>query len=101
MKPNSGWTKTPNAIYDAIPSMSAAELLCTLVLVRETTGYQRRQVKLTYAEFMRATGIGSKATVAAALRAVERRGFFQRTAASAWRLVEDWQEDKRSCAARR
>ncbi len=88
-----GWTKTPNAIYEAIPNMSAAELLCTLVLMRETAGTQRRRVKLTYDELMRATGIGSRATVAAALRAAEKRGFFRRTAPSVWELVEERQEE--------
>lgn len=84
---------TPNAIYEAMPSMSAPELLCTLVLVRETVGYHRQQVRLTYAELMRASGIGSKATVAEALRRVEARGFFRRTAPSVWQLVTDRPEE--------
>ncbi len=84
-----GWTKTPNRIYDSIPKMETAELLCTLVLVRETYGYHRRRVRLTYADFMRATGIGSKSTLARALRAVETRGFFKRTAVpSVWQVVQ-------------
>ena len=83
-----GWTRTPNSIYDIIPKMETAELLCTLALVRETYGFHRQRVRLTYADFMRATGIGSKSTLARALKAVEARGFFKRTAArSVWQIV--------------
>lgn len=89
MKTDGGWTKTPNEIYDVIPSMSTSELLCTLILVRETYGYHRPRVRLTYASFMRATGIRSKSTIASATKAVEMRGFFKRTAVpSVWQIAE-------------
>ena len=86
MNVNGGWTKTPNEIFAAIPAMGTPELLCTLVLVRETAAYHRRQARLTYAGFMRATGIKSRAALAAGLRAVEARGFFRRTAVGWWQL---------------
>lgn len=83
-----GWTKTPNQIYAAIPEMRTPELLCTLVLVRETYGYHRVRARLTYAQFMRATGIAGKSTVARGLRDVEKRGFFQRTTVpSIWQIA--------------
>lgn len=88
MKIHGGWTQTPNAIYAAIPHMRTAELLCTLVLVRETYGYHRVRARITYAQFLRDTGIGSKATVSRGLRAVEQRGFFERTVVpSIWQIA--------------
>jgi hypothetical protein len=86
---NGGWTKTPNKIYETIPDMSTPELLCTLILVRHTYGYHRRRVRLTYTNFMRATGIRSRSTIARALRQVETRGFFQRSSAdfSVWHIA--------------
>jgi hypothetical protein len=79
----------PNAIFEALPSMSTAEVLCTLVLVRETYGCDRRQVRLSYRDFMRLTGIGSRATIAPALDAVEARGFFRRTGQrSEWEVIK-------------
>ncbi len=84
-----GWTKTPNKIYAAIPLMSTPELLCTLILVRETYGYHRAKVRMTYTSFMRATGIRSRSTLAQAVKQIEARGFFKRTAdPSMWRIVE-------------
>jgi hypothetical protein len=89
MKLGWGTTETPNMIFEALPEMSTAELLCTLVLVRETYGCDRRQVRMTYADFMRLTGIGSKATVAPALEAIEARGFFRRVDdRSIWEVCE-------------
>ena len=79
----------PNTIFAALPQMGAAEVLCTLVLVRETYGCDRPLARLFYSDFMRLTGIGSKNTVARALEAVERRGFFRRTGQRGeWEVVE-------------
>ncbi len=84
-----GSTEVPNAIFAAIPTMSAAELLCTMVLVRETYGCDRPQVRLTHRDFKRLTGIGGKGTIIRALQAVERRGFFRRTdQRSVWEACE-------------
>ena len=89
MNLHGGWTKTPNNIYNAIPEMGTAELLCTLILVRETYGYHCRQVRMTYQDFMDATGIRSRTTISSALKKVEGRGFFKRTAdPSIWRVVD-------------
>ena len=80
----------PNVIFEALPLMSAAEVLCTLVLVRETYGCDRRQARVTYADFMQRTGIGSKGTVARALEAIELRGFFRRALErSEWEVVDE------------
>ncbi len=84
-----GSTAMPNVIFEAIPKMSTAEVLCTLILVRETYGCDRRQARVSYSDFMRCTGIGSKATVAPALEAIEARGFFRRTEErSEWEVCE-------------
>ena len=90
MNENGGWTKSPNIIDDALASMGIAELKCTRVLVRETYGWHRPKVRITYDQLKRVTGIKSKTTIAAGLKAVEARGFFRRTGAlrSEWEVVE-------------
>lgn len=89
MKLGRGSTEVPNAIFAAIPTMSAAEVLCTMVLVRETYGCDRPQVMLTHSDFKRLTGIGGKSTIIRALEAVEKRGFFRRTGRrSVWEVCE-------------
>lgn len=85
----------PNAIFEAFPKMSTAEVLCTMVLVRETYGCDRVQVHLTLADFRRLTGIGSKGTLIRAHQAVEQRGFFRRTdKRSTWAVCERGEPDK-------
>ena len=89
MKLGRGSTATPNAIFEVMPLMSTAEVLCTMVLVRETYGCDRRQARVTYSDFKRLTGIGSKATIARALDAIEARGFFRRAdEQSMWEACE-------------
>jgi hypothetical protein len=44
---------------------------------------------MTYTIFMRATGIRSRSTLAQAIKQIEARAFFKRTAdPSLWRIVE-------------
>jgi hypothetical protein len=89
MKIHGGWSQTPNEIIAAMPLMHGSELRCTLVLIRETYGYHRRQVKLTYEDFRRQTGIRSDQTLTDALKAVDSRGFFLRTGGqSNWMIVD-------------
>jgi len=60
-----------------------------MVLIRQIYGYHRRQVKLTYEDFRRQTGIKSDETLTAALKAVESRGFFLRTGGqSKWTIAD-------------
>ena len=89
MNISGGWSKSPHFIHDAMPFMSGAEYKCTAVLVRETYGYHRPRVRLTYQDFMQQTGIGGKATISAALKAIEARGFFRRTGSpSEWQICQ-------------
>lgn len=71
------WTKTPNEIYAAVPDMSDAELRVTTALIRQTYGYRREKCSMTYADF-RSWGIASDQTVDKGIKAVLKRGFFQR-----------------------
>jgi hypothetical protein len=60
-----------------------------MVLVRETYGCDRPQVRLTHRDFKRLTGIGGKDTIIRALQAIENRGFFRRTdQRSTWEVCE-------------
>lgn len=62
-------TSFHNALLDVVmPELSptAWKLLC--VLIRQTTGWEREQQGASYAMLMEATGIESKATIAAAIR---------------------------------
>jgi hypothetical protein len=69
-----------------MPEMGAAETKITFALIRQTFGYQRRQVRLTYDDLMSLTGIGSRSTVRAGIKKVLKRGFFVRDASRlTWR----------------
>jgi hypothetical protein len=61
-----------------------------MVLIRHTYGYHRRQVKLMYEDFRRQTGIKSNGTLAAALKAVDSRGFFVRFGGTSKWMIGDW-----------
>ena len=69
------YTKTPNGIYAAIPDMSEAELKCTMALVRQTYGYHTSEVRATYGDLQKWTGL-SRQGIADGLAAVKERGFF-------------------------
>jgi len=71
-----GWTKTPNAIFDAMPEMSEAELKITMALVRATYGVHSERCALTYNDLSAATGMTSRASVSKGVKAVLARGFF-------------------------
>lgn len=81
------YTKTPNAILEALPTMHEGELKLTALLIRATYGWHRREVRMTYDEMMEACGIGSRATMATAVKAVDDRGFFDRGTRSRWTAV--------------
>ncbi|NCF68782.1 MAG: hypothetical protein GWP61_22710, partial [Chloroflexi bacterium] len=84
------WTKFPNFICAAVPTMSRAEFQCTFALVRQTYGYHRESTRLTYDDFHHLTGIKGKATIASGLKAVIERGFFKRAAGrSKWVISSD------------
>ena len=97
MKIPGGWSRYPHAIHDAISSMNPADVVCMLVLIRETYGYHRRQTKLTYEDFRCQTGIKGRATIAASLKAIEAQGFFRRTGAhrSEWEIGKRLEPDAR------
>ena len=97
-----GWSKTPHFITDAMADMSLTELACTILLIRETYGWQRSWARLTYKDFRRRSAIKSKSAIAVALNDVEMRGFFRRTGQrSIWQIVapEEGREDAADCAS--
>lgn len=85
MAKQDGWTKTPNIILNAIPEMSEAELKLTMVLVRLTFGYHREDVRLTYNDMSKATGL-SKPAISDAIDRIEEKGFFLRGRRSMWSI---------------
>lgn len=82
--PARGWTKTPNEILEAMPDMTEAELKLTAVLMRQTYGYHRNEVKMTYDDMMTKANINSRTTISDAIDRIERRGFFVRGRRSMW-----------------
>lgn len=78
-----GWTRTPNAILEAMPDMTKAELKLTAVLIRATYGYHKDNVRMTYDEMVTATDL-SRGGLSNAIDAVVSRGFFKRGNKSMW-----------------
>lgn len=78
-----GWTRTPNAILEAMPDMTKAELKLTAVLIRATYGYHKESVRMTYDEMVTATEL-SRGGLSNAIDAVVSRGFFKRGNKSMW-----------------
>lgn len=71
-----GWTKAPNLLFDRLlPTLRDTELRVLLVILRQTTGWQREGtvVALSYRQLVRRTGRQS-AAVSRALRRLERLG---------------------------
>jgi hypothetical protein len=77
------WTKTPNVRLEAMPGMGEAELKLTAVLVRQTYGYHRDGITMTYDTMQKETGL-SRGGVSNAITAVSKRGFFTRGNKSMW-----------------
>lgn len=79
------YTKTPNVILEAMPSMTHVEAKLTAVLIRHTFGWHTPECKLTWDEMVALAGL-SKGSIAKAMDEVERRGFFMRGRKSVWRV---------------
>ncbi|MFW6184144.1 MAG: hypothetical protein ACOC8X_10135 [Chloroflexota bacterium] len=72
-----------------MPDMSECELKITLALARLTYGYHRDEVKATWDDLQKATGL-SKQGVADGLKAVKERGFFEPgEGRSMWQTVKN------------
>ncbi len=82
----------PARIMTALPEMSAAEAMCTMVLVAETYGCGRKRAWLTYAHFQKKTMYKGKGTILRALKAVINRGFFRRRKdeGSNWEIIDEY-----------
>lgn len=73
-----GWTQTPNFIYDLMPDMKEAEIKVVMVIVRETIGWQKESVSLSLSDFERLTGM-ARASVNSGIQAAIQRGILERT----------------------
>lgn len=74
------WTKVPNQLLDRLlPILKDTELRILLVVLRETSGWNKEGEPLTlsYRKLMEKTGRGSEA-IAAALASLERRRLIHR-----------------------
>jgi phage replication O-like protein O len=72
-----GWTQTPNFIYDLMPDMKEAEIKVVMLIVRQTIGWQRESVSLSVSDFKRATGL-AQASVVSGIKAALERGIIAR-----------------------
>lgn len=60
-----GYTRVPNAILDAMPTMPDAERRVILAIVRKTAGWQKRRDKLSITQLEQLTGLSRPAVVEA------------------------------------
>lgn len=79
------FTAIPNDVLEAMPDIDMPELKLTAVLIRNTIGRLTQEVRMTYDEMQKLTGL-SRGGVSAALDAVCKRGFFWRGNKSRWRV---------------
>jgi hypothetical protein len=78
------WTKTPNVLFDQVlPTLKDTELRVLLVLLRQTSGWNRegQWATISYRTLKRRTGRQSEA-IARALHALETRGLIHLPRAS-------------------
>lgn len=87
------WTKTPNAVLELLShfesegdKVSIVEIKLTLALVRQTFGWRRNKVRMTWEDIDRLTSIKGRASIGKAIEAVERRGFFVHGRKSLWEI---------------
>jgi len=85
------YTQVPNDFFTQIPKMEDTELRVTLVMIRETFGYHRKNFRMGINKLASASGLSRNGTKAGA-EAAQNRGTFRRTnpneAGSAeWELV--------------
>lgn len=72
------FTQVPNDLFDHMPYMNFAELMVTLIVIRETIGWQRDEIKLSIQEISKLTGLTRKSVWAGA-KAAEERGLIECT----------------------
>lgn len=75
----SGWTQTPNFIYDLMPEMKEAEIKVVMAVARQTIGWQRERVPLRMTDFEKLTGL-TRPTVNTGIKAAMQRGILTREA---------------------
>lgn len=73
-----GWTQTPNFIYDLIPHMCESEIKVIMVILRETIGWQREFISLSLSDLQRLTKM-ARASVNGGIQAAIKRGILERT----------------------
>ena len=70
--PAMNYTMLPNAVIDAMPSLSGSELKVILAVCRETIGYHRTACRLTVAALRELTGLSKQSVITAAAKMVAR-----------------------------
>lgn len=81
--PSIPWTKVPNVVFDRLlPTLRDTELRLLLILIRQTSGWQRegKAITITYGRLKNRSGRQSEA-VSFALKALEKRGLIHRDVA--------------------
>lgn len=78
MLPASNYTQIPNAILDAMPNMKEAEMRVVLLVCRETLGWHRESVRLSFSDLERLTGLSRQGAFNGISDALE-HGYITRT----------------------
>lgn len=87
------YTKLPNVIIDAMPSMNEAELRVTLALARITVGFHRNEARARFSDLEAMTGM-SRQGVANGVSGVLKRGIFCKgNGRSVWVYCETQQKE--------
>jgi phage replication O-like protein O len=66
------YTQTPNELFDLIPEMGIAELKVTLVVVRKTLGWHKREDRISLTQLQELTGLSRQGVIDGILDAVAR-----------------------------
>ena len=72
MSDQPGYTRLPNAIIEAMPTLGNAELRIVLAIARKTTGYQKDADRISVSQLAAMTGLTSRNTQAAIMRLLGR-----------------------------
>lgn len=64
------YTKVPNALIEAIPSMKGSEVAVCMAVCRQTLGYQRLWDKISITRFVKLTGMSNRSIIDAIEKAV-------------------------------
>lgn len=72
---NQPYTRTPNWFYDALPTLSGAEVKLLSAVMRQTFGWHRAEAELTIEALQQLSGINSRTTINRAVMSLAEHGY--------------------------